>query len=203
MLICSGIYAVWQRANRPAPAREETAAEVPSDRLPHNQAPPPEASQTPATQAPPAENAMASPPQQNPAQQNPAPCNPPPAIPGAQPSATPPPQPSAPRVATPPSNPNAPVRVTVTADELFGSWPERTANILFRHPGSQPDPYVRRAKAMYCCGWEMPGASSIMLNGKPVGAVGPKAQVRTVQFTSGGFQIVAVPKPSLPLNDLL
>ena len=44
------------------------------------------------------------------------------------------------------------------------------------------------------------GGVSITLNGKPIGAVGPKGQVRTVQFTSGGFQVVA-PKPSL--DDLL
>ena len=46
------------------------------------------------------------------------------------------------------------------------------------------------------------GGVTITLNGKPIGAVGPKGQVRTVQFTSGGFQIVAAPKPSLPLDDV-
>jgi cytoskeleton protein RodZ len=41
------------------------------------------------------------------------------------------------------------------------------------------------------------GNVTITLNGKPIGEVGPKGQVRTVQLTSGGFQIVA-PKPSAP-----
>jgi cytoskeleton protein RodZ len=41
------------------------------------------------------------------------------------------------------------------------------------------------------------GGASISLNGKPVGEVGPKGQVRTVQFTSGGFQIVSA-KPVAP-----
>ena len=41
----------------------------------------------------------------------------------------------------------------------------------------------------------------VTLNGKPVGPVGPKGQVREVQFTSGGFHIVAAPKPSLPLDN--
>ncbi len=41
------------------------------------------------------------------------------------------------------------------------------------------------------------GGVSITLNGKPIGEIGPKGQVRTVQLTSGGFQIVA-PKPSAP-----
>ncbi len=41
------------------------------------------------------------------------------------------------------------------------------------------------------------GGVTVMLNGKPLGALGPKGQVRTVQLTSGGFQIVP-PKPSTP-----
>lgn len=42
------------------------------------------------------------------------------------------------------------------------------------------------------------GGVAITVNGKPIPEVGPKGQVRTVQFTSGGFQIVAPPKPSTP-----
>lgn len=41
------------------------------------------------------------------------------------------------------------------------------------------------------------GAVTILLNGKQLAAVGPKGQVRTLQLTSGGFQIVP-PKPSTP-----
>jgi hypothetical protein len=39
------------------------------------------------------------------------------------------------------------------------------------------------------------GGISILVNGKPIGEVGAKGQVREVQLTSGGFQIVAPPKP--------
>jgi cytoskeleton protein RodZ len=46
------------------------------------------------------------------------------------------------------------------------------------------------------------GGVTITLNGKPVGPVGPKGQVRTVQFTSGGFEIVPVAKPPAPLDPL-
>ena len=42
------------------------------------------------------------------------------------------------------------------------------------------------------------GGVTITVNGKPIRVVGPKGQVRTVQLTSGGFQIVAPPKPSAP-----
>jgi cytoskeleton protein RodZ len=41
------------------------------------------------------------------------------------------------------------------------------------------------------------GGVVLSVNGKPVPELGPKGQVRTVQFTSGGFQIVAPPKPSV------
>ena len=41
------------------------------------------------------------------------------------------------------------------------------------------------------------GGVRISLNGKPIGEVGPRGQVRTVQFTSGGFHIV-VAAPKLP-----
>jgi cytoskeleton protein RodZ len=44
------------------------------------------------------------------------------------------------------------------------------------------------------------GGVTITLNGKPIGEIGPRGQVRIVQLTSGGFQIVA-PKPSAPAAD--
>jgi cytoskeleton protein RodZ len=43
------------------------------------------------------------------------------------------------------------------------------------------------------------GGVSIQLNGKPIGPVGPKGQVRTLQLTSGGFQIVSA-KPVAPAS---
>jgi len=41
------------------------------------------------------------------------------------------------------------------------------------------------------------GGVTILLNGKQLVSAGPKGQVRTLQLTSGGFQIVP-PKPSTP-----
>ena len=46
------------------------------------------------------------------------------------------------------------------------------------------------------------GGVTISLNGKPIGPAGPKGQVRTIQFTSGGFQIVPAKPPSAPLDRL-
>ncbi|MEI9975236.1 MAG: hypothetical protein WDO73_26155 [Ignavibacteriota bacterium] len=48
----------------------------------------------------------------------------------------------------------------------------------------------------------MPAGATLTLNGRPVGAVGPKGQIRTVQFTSGGFQVLAAPKLLDPLERL-
>jgi hypothetical protein len=49
------------------------------------------------------------------------------------------------------------------------------------------------------------GGVTISLNGKPIGPAGPKGQVRTIQFTSGGFQIVLPKAPADPpvLDDRL
>ena len=46
------------------------------------------------------------------------------------------------------------------------------------------------------------GGVSITLNGKPIGEVGPKGQVRNLQLTPGGFQIVAAPKSPAPVDPL-
>ena len=43
------------------------------------------------------------------------------------------------------------------------------------------------------------GGVDIQLNGKPLGPAGPEGQIRTVQLTSGGFNIVAPSKPA-PIN---
>jgi cytoskeleton protein RodZ len=46
------------------------------------------------------------------------------------------------------------------------------------------------------------GGIEIALNGKPIGPVGPKGQVRTLQLTSGGFQIVSEPpKAAAPVEE--
>ena len=46
------------------------------------------------------------------------------------------------------------------------------------------------------------GGVSLQLNGKPVGSAGPKGQVRTIQFTSGGFHIVPAKPPAAPLDSI-
>ncbi len=46
------------------------------------------------------------------------------------------------------------------------------------------------------------GGVNISLNGQPIGTVGAKGQVKTIQLTSGGWT-AAAPKPSLPVEDIL
>ena len=46
------------------------------------------------------------------------------------------------------------------------------------------------------------GGVSIALNGKPIGSVGSRGEVRNLQLTSGGFQIVAARSSVAPLDPL-
>jgi hypothetical protein len=46
------------------------------------------------------------------------------------------------------------------------------------------------------------GGAAITLNGKQLEPIGPKGQVREVQLTSGGFQIVSLAKSLDPLDRL-
>jgi hypothetical protein len=94
------------------------------------------------------------------------------------------------------------VRVGITADEQVWIRAEANGKVQFegvlqphesRNIDADGEVRVRLGNA---------GGATLTLNGKPVGAVGPKGQIRTVQFTSGGFQIVSPPKPPDPLDRL-
>src|SRR3954447_1201551 len=168
MLVCSGVYAFWQRARQPI-AAAQTA---------------PPASSTPTAPVQPEPTA---------ATQAPTPTD----APGAQitpaVSARPaPPSNSADRPA------NGPVHLQVTAEEPV--WMLARADGKFLFSGTLEPNQSREVDAneMLTLRLGNAGGVAITLNGKSVGPVGPKGQVREVQFTSGGFQIVAAPKPSLP-----
>ena len=199
MLLCSGLYALyawWQRAHRPVAAHQSPpiAAVQP--------APPP----APVQPAPPAASV----------QQSPSPAVQPSTAPtGTQPpSAAPAPAPSteqpAPPVAPPPvpvagaspSHPNAPVRVELTADEPVWVLVRSDGKYFFSGTLGAKESRAFEATSTVLLRLGNAGGVTITLNGKPVGPVGPKGQVRTVQFTSGGFEIVAVPKSPLPLDPL-
>jgi hypothetical protein len=89
------------------------------------------------------------------------------------------------------------VHVEIVADEQ--AWVSARADGKYVFSGTL-DPGARRtvdANTEVVLRLGNAGGVSILLNGKSVGAAGPKGQVRTVQLTSGGFQIVP-PKPPAP-----
>jgi cytoskeleton protein RodZ len=146
----------------------------------------------------------------------PPPDNPPAAAaaPAAEPAASPPAGDEAPTAnsETPPPaaasaipvlapNPNATVRVAITADEPV--WIRADVNGKLEFSGTL-QAHERRnidADGQVQVRLGNAGGATLTWNGKPVGPVGPKGQIRTVQFTSGGFQIVSS-KPADPLDRL-
>jgi cytoskeleton protein RodZ len=190
MLACSGLYAWWQRSRRATPVHEDVAAQTaPIERPSVPAAAPPESAKTVDPNVGVRPTPPGSPVTAAPLEKQTAPSA------ATAPTATP--------VVSPPPNPNAPVRVAVTADELV--WVLARSDGKFAFSGTLEANETRTfdANGTLLLRLGNAGGVNIKLNGQPVGSVGPKGQVRTVQFTSGGFQIVAPPKPVLPLDDLL
>lgn len=201
MLVCSGVYAWYQRTRRPVLAQNSSVTEttvvpqptppvVAQQQVPHPEAAPPvptaEQQSAPAAQTPPAQ----TPPAQT---QNP---------PLKTSSAPAPAPPAPPHVTDAAPNPNATVHVEITADEP--SWVLVKADGKFLFSGTLDAKQTRTVEAGKNLEVRLGNAGGVtfVLNGNPIGAVGPKGQVRTVQFTSGGFHIVAAPKLE-PLIDPL
>jgi cytoskeleton protein RodZ len=203
MLVCSGVYAWYQKTRQPVLARNTTIAQsAPVTQAPPRvvepqpeqqpvQPPPQDTAGTPATAAP--QQAVQNPPAQPPAAT--AERAAPPAAPLAQSSIV------QSKVINS-ANPNGPVHVQITAAEP--TWILVKGDGKFLFSGTLDANQTRTADGARRVEVRLgnAGGVSIVLNGTPLGAVGPKGQVRTVQLTSGGFQIVAAPK-SGPLLDPL
>jgi cytoskeleton protein RodZ len=195
MLVCSGVYAFWQH-NR----RSETVAQVeppPAQTLaPQQSSAPPPVSES-AAAAPPAAQESA-PTSRAPLQAQPAQTAP--AVPAENNSADR--EPIAPKTdPAHPANSHHPVRVELTAEEPV--WVLAQADGKYLFSGTLEPNQTRAVEASEKLTLRLgdAGGVSITLNGKPIGSIGRKGQVRDIQFTSGGFQIVGAPKPSLPLNN--
>jgi hypothetical protein len=89
------------------------------------------------------------------------------------------------------------VKVAVTAAETVWILARSDGKFLFSGTLEANETRNVEAESMVVLRLGNAGGVTITLNGKPIGEIGPKGQVRTVQLTSGGFQIVA-PKPSAP-----
>jgi cytoskeletal protein RodZ len=178
MLLCSGLYALyawWQRAHRPVAAHQSPPIAA------VQQAPPPQVQ--PST-APTGTQPSSGAPAPAPSTEQPAPPVAPPPLPVAG------------------AHPNAPVRVELTADEPVWVLVRSDGKYFFSGTLGAKESRAFEATSTVLLRLGNAGGVTITLNGKPVGPVGPKGQVRTVQFTSGGFEIVAVPKPPVPLDPL-
>lgn len=190
MLVCSAVYA-WLQRPRPAPAVHTN---------------PPVTTRTePAPQQPPAPVSTAQttpPPVETPAAQTA-----PPAPVLETPSNAPAPAPTPAQNATaaqpqvPEPGPAGPVHVEVIADEAVWVQARVDGKVVF---AAVMDPNTKRIldganEVVLRLG--NAGGVTILLNGKPIGSAGPKGQVRTLQLTSGGFQIVP-PKPAAPAAPL-
>ena len=213
MLVCSGLYALyawWQRAYRPVAAHPSpTVAAVQPAPPPAPAEPPPSAAVQPST-LPTGTQPLSTLPAPAPSTGQPAApvtALPPPApVASASPShpnapvaGTSPSHPNAPVAGASPSHPNAAVRVELTADEPVWVLAQCDGKYFFSGTLGAKESRTVEADSTVLLRLGNAGGVTITLNGKPVGPVGPKGQVRTVQFTSGGFEIVALPKPSDPL----
>jgi cytoskeleton protein RodZ len=210
MLVCSGVYSFWQRTRHMTTARATAPTQTVQRPVPPQQAPaaqPPAqepSAQAPAAQEPPKPAPTESSSAQQPASRLPeaSPAAPPanseaqreqnPAETPANPADQKPAEPSA-------ANPNGTVRVELTADEPVWVLARADGKYLFSGTLEPKQTRVVEANGTLMLRLGNAGGVNITLNGKPIGTVGAKGQVRDVQFTSGGFHIVAAPKPSLPL----
>lgn len=179
MLGCSLIYGWWQRSRHPA-----TTAYASAPRSQPAAAEPAKTEPTPQPAAPPpVANAVNTPVEQ----------------PVEQPAKPPAP---AQTLAMKEAGAGGPVKVEVTAAEPV--WILARADGKYSFSGTLEANETRTVEAANNVQLRLgnAGGVTITLNGKPIGDVGPKGQVRTVQLTSGGFQIV-VPKPLDPVGEPL
>ena len=185
LLVCSGVYSWLQRPRNPVSA--------------HNSVPQPTGN-APA-QVPPSQTSLANVHEAPPIAAGPAPVRQP--LPAATPATAAPAsalQPNSPvaKAEVAPQfapNPNATVRVDITAAEPV--WVLARSDGRFAFTGTMEQGQTRSVDAARDVVLRLgnAGGVTILVNGKPVPPIGPKGQPRTVQFTSGGFQIVPAAKP--------
>jgi cytoskeleton protein RodZ len=198
MLGCASVYTWWLRSRRPAPPVSATVS-MPAPQVPATPpavapqpAPAPSEAQSSADR--PAGEASAPQPSGQPAAPalgnaglagNPAPgalANP--AAAGTAPASA------------APANPNASVQVKVTAQEPVWVRAQSDGKYIFSGTLQANETRSLDAASEVQLRLGNAGGVDIVLNGKPIGPVGPKGQIRTVQLTSGGFKIVSAPKPA-------
>jgi cytoskeleton protein RodZ len=193
MLVCSAVYAWMQRpkpsvtAQAVVPVQTGAQSAVQSAPAPGVTVPP---ASTVEPAAPPAQVPEQKPVDQKLVEQKQA----------EQTPAEPKTAPTAVRV-TPP-NPDATVHVEISADEAVWVLARTDGKTAFSATMDAHTTRTVEAVKEVTLRLGNAGGVTIILNGKPVGPVGPKGQPRTIQFTSGGFQIVPAKSPAV-LDDRL
>jgi cytoskeleton protein RodZ len=176
MLVCSAVYAWWQRSRRPAPAAPPVAA----------------AQKAPATVPKPAEP-------------TPAPASPVMPVVASNPETAPKtevntsaPAPEAVPAAVESDNPAATLRVSLTADD--DAWVQVWADGKSVITGLLKPNVVKTAAAVETLRIRTGNAGSLQVtvNGTPAGSLGPKGQVRVVEVTRDGVHILLPPPKPAP-----
>jgi cytoskeleton protein RodZ len=196
MLVCSAVYAFLQRPRSVAANRAKPVAQHVTP-APQPQAPPPVQASAPAVQPEPAtagsakESAAATPAAAPPDSEAARTAPQSPTAAGTQPASA--------AAASAPASPG-PIHVQITATEPV--WVRATIDGKTAFAGTLAANQSRTVdgKETIVLRLGNAGGVTVLWNGKPIGDIGPKGQIRNVQFTSGGFQIVA-PK-SAPVDPL-
>lgn len=182
MMICSGVYGWWQRSRQLAATRQQTPPAVEARR-----AVPQPAAQTPRSSA----------------QIHPQPAAQTGTVHNAAPAATAPPltsQPGAPQPLVPDTGISEPgaVHVELVVAEPVWVSVQRDGRSVYQGVLQPNEVRTVVANTEVTLKLGNAGGLTILLNGKPIPRPGPEGQVRTVQLTSGGFQIVppAAPAPA-------
>lgn len=192
MLVCSAVYAWWLRGRKPAPVQPPAAAhrvETPAVPKPAEPAP-----VTPAVSSNPA-----APPKTEVAQ-SPAVSGEAGAAPGSAPVAA---KPSAPVESSAAPNPAATLHVSLTASE--DTWVQVWADgksLIVRVLHANDARTVEALDSVRILTGNA-GGLDLAVNGKPAGPIGPRGQVRTVEITSAGVQILVPPPKPAPAPEPL
>lgn len=185
MLICSGVYAWWQRNRQLAAVRPQIPLAAETRRA----TPPQPAAQT---QQPPAQT------RQQAAETTTAGAALAPETAAPQPAS----QPGVPQPLVPDAEAagTAAVRVELVVAEPVWVSVRRDGRSIYQGELKPNEIRTVAANTEIILRLGNAGGLTIVLNGKPIPSPGPRGQIRTVQLTSGGFQIVPpeAPAPRAP-----
>jgi len=97
----------------------------------------------------------------------------------------------------PPADSGAPIRVGLSADEKTWISISSDGKTVFANALEAHETKVVEASAKVRLTIGNAGGLEISLNGKPIGPIGPRGQIRVVELTAEGFQIVPRKSPTV------